>query len=85
MLTPPQPQEKHRDVNQFQRFEKRPAPVHKLGHFGMCVTDFAKAYDFYSTHFNFYPSEVRPQDTTPPFPQEAALTHAYSSSTTTRK
>lgn len=35
-----------------------PAPVHKLGHFGMCVTDFAKAFDFYTTRFNFKPSEV---------------------------
>ena len=52
------PQEKNRPVNKFARFEKRPAPVHKLGHFGMCVTNFAKAYEFYSTHFNFFPSEV---------------------------
>lgn len=35
-----------------------PAPVHKLGHFGMCVTDFAKAYQFYTTHFNFKASNV---------------------------
>lgn len=36
-----------------------PAPVHKLGHFGMCVTDFARAYEFYTTRFNFKPSDVR--------------------------
>ena len=53
-----QPQEKNRPVNTFQRFEKRPAPVHKLGHFGMCVTNFAKCYEFYSSYFNFFPSEV---------------------------
>jgi hypothetical protein len=53
-----QPVEKNRGVNEFQRFKKRPAPVHKLGHFGMCVTNFAKCYDFYSTYFNFHPSEV---------------------------
>jgi len=35
-----------------------PAPVHKLGHFGLCVTDFAKAYSFYTTRFNFAPSDV---------------------------
>ncbi|KAI8665760.1 Metapyrocatechase 2 [Fusarium keratoplasticum] len=35
-----------------------PAPVHKLGHFGMCVTDFAKAFDFYTTRFNFVPSDL---------------------------
>ncbi|EFX06133.1 trihydroxytoluene oxygenase [Grosmannia clavigera kw1407] len=52
------PVEKNRPVNRFQRFEKRPAPVHKLGHFGMCVTDFVRCYDFYSTHFNFFPSEL---------------------------
>lgn len=55
---PPQPTEKNRGPNQFQRFQKRPAPVHKLGHFGMCVTDFAACYDFYTTHFNFFPSEL---------------------------
>lgn len=54
----PQPIEKNRPPNQFQRFQKRPAPVHKLGHFGMCVTNFAKALEFYSTYFNFFPSEV---------------------------
>ena len=50
--------EKNRGPGKFQRFEKRPAPVHKLGHFGLCVTNFAKAYEFYSTKFNFFPSEV---------------------------
>lgn len=50
---------KERPKNTFRRFEKRPAPVHKLGHFGMCVTNYAKCYEFYSTFFNFYPSEVR--------------------------
>ncbi|KAK1783016.1 Glyoxalase/Bleomycin resistance protein/Dihydroxybiphenyl dioxygenase [Copromyces sp. CBS 386.78] len=52
------PNEKNRGVNEFQRFKKRPAPVHKLGHFGMCVTDFAACYDFYTKYFNFFPSEL---------------------------
>ncbi|KAL4936476.1 hypothetical protein BDV06DRAFT_204947 [Aspergillus oleicola] len=52
------PEEKHRPGNKTQRFEKGPAPVHKLGHFGMCVTDFAKAYEFYTTHFNFKASNL---------------------------
>ncbi|KAL2855265.1 Glyoxalase/Bleomycin resistance protein/Dihydroxybiphenyl dioxygenase [Aspergillus pseudodeflectus] len=52
------PEEKHRPGNKTQRFEKGPAPVHKLGHFGMCVTDFAKAYQFYTTHFNFKASNL---------------------------
>ncbi|KJR82817.1 uncharacterized protein SPSK_04436 [Sporothrix schenckii 1099-18] len=41
----------------------RPAPVHKLGHFGMCVTDFAAAYRFYTTRFNFASSDVVYDDT----------------------
>ncbi|AEO58410.1 hypothetical protein MYCTH_2118800 [Thermothelomyces thermophilus ATCC 42464] len=40
------PQSKHRDVNKT------------LGHFGCCVTDFAKALDFYMTRFNFKPSDL---------------------------
>ncbi|MCJ1409423.1 hypothetical protein MMC19_003504 [Ptychographa xylographoides] len=52
------PGEKNRPVNKTQRFKKGPAPIHKLGHFGMCVTNFAAAYSFYMKHFNFYPSEL---------------------------
>ncbi|KAL9489837.1 hypothetical protein ACSS6W_002114 [Trichoderma asperelloides] len=52
------PDEKTRPGNQFQRFDKGPAPVHKLGHFGMCVTDFAKTYNFYISRFNFTPSDL---------------------------
>ncbi|EXF82194.1 glyoxalase family protein [Colletotrichum fioriniae PJ7] len=37
-----------------------PAPVHKLGHFGACVTDFQQTYDFFTTRFNFIPSDVSP-------------------------
>lgn len=33
--------------------------MHKLGHFGVCVTDYAKCFEFYTTYFNFFPSEVR--------------------------
>ncbi|KAI3540940.1 glyoxalase [Colletotrichum filicis] len=35
-----------------------PAPVHKLGHFGACVTDFQQTYDFFTTRFNFIPSDL---------------------------
>ncbi|KAI0381943.1 Glyoxalase/Bleomycin resistance protein/Dihydroxybiphenyl dioxygenase [Hypomontagnella monticulosa] len=52
------PTEKNRPVNKFQRFQKRPAPVHKLGHFGVRTTNFAKAYEFYSAHFNFIASDL---------------------------
>jgi hypothetical protein len=52
------PNAKHRPVNRTQRFKKGPAPVHKLGHFGCCVTDFAKTFDFYTTRFNLKPSDI---------------------------
>lgn len=52
------PQTKNRAVNKTQRFKKGPAPIHKLGHFGCCVTDFAKALEFYTTKFNFKPSNL---------------------------
>ncbi|KAK1637346.1 Glyoxalase/Bleomycin resistance protein/Dihydroxybiphenyl dioxygenase [Colletotrichum phormii] len=35
-----------------------PAPVHKLGHFGARVTDFQQTYDFFTTRFNFIPSDL---------------------------
>jgi hypothetical protein len=49
---------KNRGANEKQRFTKRPAPVHKLGHFGVCVTNFAKSYEFYTNRFNLFPSEL---------------------------
>jgi hypothetical protein len=52
------PEDKQRPAGQFQRFKKAPAPVYKLGHVGMCVTDFPKQFEFYTTHFNFFPSEL---------------------------
>jgi len=52
------PTSKHRAVNKTQRFKKGPAPIHKLGHFGLCVTDYKKAYEFYTSRFNLKPSEL---------------------------
>ncbi|KAL3455172.1 hypothetical protein BJX64DRAFT_282254 [Aspergillus heterothallicus] len=52
------PTEKNRPRNSTQRFKSGPAPVHKLGHFGMYMTDFARAYEFYTTRFNFKPSNL---------------------------
>ncbi|KAL5313231.1 hypothetical protein ACEPPN_018964 [Leptodophora sp. 'Broadleaf-Isolate-01'] len=52
------PTSKHRPVHKTQRFEKGPAPIHKLGHFGLCVTNYKKAYQFYTKNFNFKPSEL---------------------------
>lgn len=52
------PSTKNRPVNNTQRFKRGPAPVHKLGHFGCCVTDFAKVYEFYTSRFNFKASDL---------------------------
>ncbi|RDL40141.1 Glyoxalase resistance protein dioxygenase [Venustampulla echinocandica] len=52
------PTSKYRPVGETQRFEKGPAPVHKLGHFGLCVTDFKKAYQFFTTNFNLKSSDL---------------------------
>ncbi|PHH93381.1 hypothetical protein CDD83_3694 [Cordyceps sp. RAO-2017] len=52
------PQRKRRPAGDTVRMDRGPAPVHKLGHFGLCVTDFAAAYDFFSTHFNLEPSDL---------------------------
>ncbi|KIW07517.1 hypothetical protein, variant [Verruconis gallopava] len=49
---------KPRPVNHVQRFKHAPAAVHKLGHFGCCVTDFQKTYEFYTTYFNFKASDL---------------------------
>ncbi|KKA29770.1 hypothetical protein TD95_004917 [Thielaviopsis punctulata] len=52
------PQEKGRKTGMTQRFEKRPAPVHKVGHFGVCTTDFERAFEFYTRTFNMIPSDL---------------------------
>ncbi|KAI1822263.1 Glyoxalase/Bleomycin resistance protein/Dihydroxybiphenyl dioxygenase [Xylaria intraflava] len=52
------PTEKNRPANSFQRFTKRPAPIHKLGHFGVRTTNFVKAYEFYCSRFNFIASDL---------------------------
>ncbi|OCK79785.1 Glyoxalase/Bleomycin resistance protein/Dihydroxybiphenyl dioxygenase [Lepidopterella palustris CBS 459.81] len=53
------PAKKTRTPGEFQRFEKGPATVHKIGHFGMCVTNFEKAYKFYTSTFNFKASDLQ--------------------------
>ncbi|KAI8659936.1 VOC domain-containing protein [Fusarium sp. Ph1] len=57
------PHKKNRAGNEFQRFEKGPALIHKLGHFGLCVTQFQKTFDFYTTNFNFVPSDIQHDET----------------------
>ncbi|KIY03095.1 uncharacterized protein Z520_01562 [Fonsecaea multimorphosa CBS 102226] len=52
----------------FQRFEPGPAAVHKLGHFGINVDNFPETMDWYTRHFNLYPSDILyvPQDSIDP-------------------
>ncbi|GAP91945.2 putative glyoxalase family protein [Rosellinia necatrix] len=52
------PTEKNRPANKTQRFTKRPAPIHKLGHFGVRTTSFAKAHEFYCSRFNLIASDI---------------------------
>jgi len=52
------PTHKNRSVNKTQRFKQGPSPVHKLGHFGVCTTDYAKMFEFYTNRFNLKPSEI---------------------------
>lgn len=52
------PGNKYRSADKTVRMAKGPAPVHKLGHFGVCVTDFKTMYAFFTTHFNLEPSEL---------------------------
>jgi len=52
------PSSKNRPVNQVQRFKTGPAAIHKLGHYGCCVTNFDSTYDFYTTHFNLKASDL---------------------------
>jgi len=76
------PEDKQRPVGQFQRFKKAPAPVYKLGHFGLCITDFAKAFEFYTTRFNFYPSEAKtstPSAVSTADPNSSTTTASFSS------
>jgi len=42
----------------FQRFKQGPAAVHKLGHFGLCVTQFPSQVEFYTKTFNLVPSDI---------------------------
>ncbi|KAF2837729.1 Glyoxalase/Bleomycin resistance protein/Dihydroxybiphenyl dioxygenase [Patellaria atrata CBS 101060] len=52
------PTHKNRPVNHTQRFKHGPAPIHKLGHFGLCTTNYKKAYEFYTKHFNLKSTDL---------------------------
>jgi len=43
---------------EFLRFEAQPAIVHKLGHFGLLVSNYKKTLDFYMKHFTLTPSDI---------------------------
>ncbi|KAJ5333459.1 uncharacterized protein N7506_007242, partial [Penicillium brevicompactum] len=44
-------------VRRFQRFQPGPAAVHKLGHYGVCTTNFESLVKFYTTNFNIVPTD----------------------------
>lgn len=44
-------------VRKFNRFTPGPAAVHKLGHYGLCVQDFSAQLKWYTTNFNFAPTD----------------------------
>lgn len=43
---------------QFQRYHDGPALVHKLGHYGYVCKEFDQELEFYTSNFNFVPSDV---------------------------
>ena len=45
-------------VGQFQRYHEGPALVHKLGHYGYVCKEFDSEIDFYTSNFNFVPSDI---------------------------
>lgn len=45
-------------IGQYQRFRQGPAMVHKLGHYGYLTTMFDEDIEFYTTYFNFVPSDI---------------------------
>ncbi|KAH6642928.1 Glyoxalase/Bleomycin resistance protein/Dihydroxybiphenyl dioxygenase [Boeremia exigua] len=45
-------------VARFQRFTPGPAAVHKLGHYGLCVTDYPSTLAWYTRTFNLAPTNI---------------------------
>ncbi|KAF5648789.1 metapyrocatechase 2 [Fusarium sp. NRRL 25303] len=48
-----------RRFGQFQRFNHGPAMIHKLGHYGFIVADWEEEVRWYTSNFNFVPSDVQ--------------------------
>lgn len=44
-------------VRKFNRYTPGPAAVHKLGHYGLCVTNFDAQLEWYTRHFNLAPTD----------------------------
>ncbi|KAL5120425.1 hypothetical protein ACEQ8H_001715 [Pleosporales sp. CAS-2024a] len=44
-------------IARFQRFKPGPAAVHKLGHYGLCVQNFAAQMQWYTRVFNLAPTD----------------------------
>ncbi|UKZ94622.1 uncharacterized protein TrAFT101_009479 [Trichoderma asperellum] len=45
-------------LGKFQRYHPGPALVHKLGHFGYVVPEFDQELEWYTSNFNFVPSDI---------------------------
>lgn len=44
-------------VRHFNRFSPGPAAVHKLGHYGLCTSNFETLLSWYTLNFNFAPTD----------------------------
>ena len=44
-------------VRKFNRYTPGPAAVHKLGHYGLCVTNFEEQLEWYTRNFNLAPTD----------------------------
>ncbi|KAH7246749.1 Glyoxalase/Bleomycin resistance protein/Dihydroxybiphenyl dioxygenase [Fusarium tricinctum] len=45
-------------LGQFQRYHDGPALIHKIGHFGYVCKEFDTEFEFYTSNFNFVPSDI---------------------------
>ncbi|ORY16639.1 Glyoxalase/Bleomycin resistance protein/Dihydroxybiphenyl dioxygenase [Clohesyomyces aquaticus] len=63
-------------VARFQRFKPGPAPVHKLGHYGLCVKSFPAQLEWYTRTFNLAPTDflyVNPDASNPSYRIDVAV------------
>ncbi|EDU47534.1 Trihydroxytoluene oxygenase [Pyrenophora tritici-repentis] len=66
-------------IARFQRFKPGPAAVHKLGHYGLCVTNFQQEMQWYTRTFNIVPTDFlyinTPDDPSQPRKDVAIFAH----------